>query len=139
MKYGGGDFDFSYEGVVDAQGRPHGPGTATDAYGDLFTGEFHHGEMTGVFSWYTRSGHKGYEGGYLKGSREGQGTMWYEDCMSGEIHHGLFKDDRLIRGTITYPDGRIEHGLFKDYNFIRGTITYPDGRVEQINSQQFAE
>ena len=76
---------------MDAQGRPHGPGTATWTNGYRFTGAFHDGEVSGVFSWYTSSGHKRYEGGYLKGRLEGQGTLWWENGM---IYHGLFNRGR---------------------------------------------
>ena len=96
---------------MDAQGRPHGPGTATKtSNGDRITGEFHHGEITGVFSEYASSGRKEFEGGFLKGDREGQGTSWWE---YGDIWHGLWKDGRFKRGTRTYPDGTVKQYEFE--------------------------
>ena len=70
------------------------------------------------------------EFGSSPGKREGKGTgAQYKNGNLLYTFVAEYKNDKPIRGTITYPDGRKFVGEFKD-GWIdgKGTQTWPDGR-----------
>ena len=110
--------DDSYEGPVDAEGRPHGEGgQKLFAAGDAYVGAYVHGEKHGAGRYVSSDGTV-FEGSYVKDRRHGPGVVRY---ANGNVFEG------------SYVDGVIEgHGTKRVY----GGGTYvgewkhgkPDGR-----------
>jgi hypothetical protein len=42
-----------------------------------------------------------YEGGWFEGRRHGEGSWWYKNC----VYSGIWKEDLLTSGGVTYRDG----------------------------------
>ena len=92
------------------------------AYGDeCVEGDCVNGTGTMVYS----TGHK-FTGGFKDGMRHGEGVM----LMPGKRKLvGVWQDNEITEGTITYPDGRSYTGQWKFRERSgQGTLTWPDGR-----------
>jgi hypothetical protein len=92
------------------------------AYSDeCVQGDCVNGTGTMVFS----TGHK-FTGGFKEGLRHGEGVL----LMPGKRKIvGVWQDNEIIEGTITYPDGRTYSGQWKFRERSgQGTLTWPDGR-----------
>ena len=92
------------------------------AFGDeCVEGDCENGTGTMVYS----TGHK-FAGNFKEGMRHGEGVM----LMPGKRKIvGLWQDNELVEGTITYSDGRTYTGQwqFRERSG-QGTLTWSDGR-----------
>jgi hypothetical protein len=52
-----------------------------------------------------------YEGALLKGKREGQGLLKFTD---GRVFEGIFNNDRMTKGTLSFPDHSRYYGVLKN-------------------------
>ena len=114
-------------------------GTATDAKGDKYVGEWKDGNKHGQGTYTYADGDK-YVGELKDGKRHGQGTLYYlaDNQFKGDIYVGEFKDGKWHgQGTYTYGSkskwaGDKYVGEFKDgHKHGQGTVTYADGRVKE--------
>ena len=66
---------------------------------------------------------RSYEGEWVDGKINGQGTLWYAD---GDQYQGEWRDGKMHgRGTYTYADGDQYEGDWKDdRRHGKGTVTY---------------
>jgi hypothetical protein len=70
-----------------------------------------------------RAARRRYEGEWVDGKINGQGTLWYAD---GDQYQGEWRDGKMHgRGTYTYADGDQYEGDWKDdRRHGKGTVTY---------------
>ena len=55
-----------------------------------------------------------YEGGFAKGKRSGNGTMYYKKPQQGVVYKGEWaKDKREGYGSVTWPDGTYFQGKWE--------------------------
>jgi hypothetical protein len=110
----------------------------------------------GVFVWDTGAR---YTGPAVKGKREGRGTIVYPD---GRVIEGIFVNNALVSGHMTFPDGikydgdfvngkfdgrgrRTDskgitfEGTFKNGEEVFGTITFLSGRKVEVDLRAVAE
>ena len=84
-------------------------------------GDCVNGQGTMVYS----TGHKFTEG-FKEGMRHGKGVMM---LPGGRKLVGVWEDNEIREGTVTYPDGSVYTGQWKFRERSgQGTITWPDGR-----------
>ncbi|CAM9423567.1 unnamed protein product [Ascophyllum nodosum] len=95
-------------------GEFHGRGVHCDARGNVYDGEFVHGQREGVGRWTAKEGTEGmvYIGEWKAGRRCGVGQSTAPDgtVYSGEWHDGLFAGE----GTLTLSSGERYEGMFRD-------------------------
>ena len=94
--------EYIYSGPVDEDGKPHGKGVAKFAQGDIYDGNFEHGNFEGECT-YTNSaeGHK-FVGTY-KNNQRYYGTYLWED---GTYFTGSYRDNEIYRGTLYDINGK---------------------------------
>ena len=86
-------------------------GTATDAKGDKYVGEWKDGKRHGQGT-DTYAGGGKYVGEYKDGNRHGQGTYAQGN---GEKYVGELKDGKPHgQGTVTFVDGRVQQGIWEN-------------------------
>ena len=105
-----------------------GYGTYTFASGIVYTGNFSNGKYHGQ-GVYTEPGKRKYSGNFIYGVFSGQGTL--ELYASDTTYEGIFQNNQLTEGKITYRNGRVYEG--KISNFMAngpGKLTYPDGSTK---------
>ena len=67
-----------------------------------------------------------YEGEFKDGKRDGQGTLF---LPLGRIQQGTWRNDEIVSGTATFPDGTRYTGTWEfGYRHGKGELIYPDGR-----------
>ena len=68
-----------------------------------------------------------YVGEFKNGKRHGQGTLY---LTLGTVLKGTWKNDQIVEGTATFPDGKQYTGTWEfGYRHGKGEMIYPDGRV----------
>lgn len=88
--------EYNYSGFVDEGGKPHGKGVAKFAQGDIYEGNFEHGNFEGECTYINSAeGHK-FVGTY-KNNQRYYGTYLWED---GTYFTGSYKDNEIYRGIL---------------------------------------
>ncbi|KAF6772002.1 hypothetical protein AHF37_09190 [Paragonimus kellicotti] len=106
-KYGRGFY--RYEGEW-KEGQKHGFGKLIMADGSFYTGQFDHGEITGIGTQYYASTGNTYEGKFRLGERQGQGIMRYKN---GSAYCGEWVTNaRQGQGTLFDTEGGCYCGRF---------------------------
>lgn len=103
--------EFEYTGETDEEGRPHGKGFLSDAYGAVYEGEFCHGKRCGKGVEYDENGIACYVGEWKDDVRCGFGSEY----INGQIiYEGEFAEDRANGHGKTFDaEGEILYeGLF---------------------------
>ena len=115
-----------YEGEY-KDGKQHGQGTFTWAYGDKYAGEWKDGKRNGQGTFTWANGNK-YVGEFKDGESTGQGTFTWAD---GDKYVGEWKDGKQHgQGTFTWADGDKYVGEYKDdKQHGQGTFTSADGKI----------
>ncbi len=109
-----------YDGSIDILLRPHKQGTLTMANGDVYTGEFEHGIISGQGQILFANGDS-YEGEFLDDQINGEGVYRLEN---GDVHTGEFVDGSLDgTGRIDFKSGYVKEGTFKQGELIEGYAT----------------
>ncbi|KAH8098126.1 hypothetical protein JL720_1054 [Aureococcus anophagefferens] len=120
--------DDSYEGPVDAEGRPHGEGgRKLFAAGDAYVGAYVHGEKHGAGRYVSSDGTV-FEGSYVKDRRHGPGVVRY---ANGNVFEGSYVDGVIEgHGTKRVYGGGVYVGEWKHGKPDgRGTDTSKSGDV----------
>ncbi|KAF7262603.1 hypothetical protein EG68_00109 [Paragonimus skrjabini miyazakii] len=106
-KYGRGFY--RYEGEW-KEGQKHGFGKLVMADGGFYTGQFEHGEITGIGTQYYANTGNTYEGKFCLGERQGQGIMRYKN---GSAYCGEWvANARQGQGTLFDTEGGCYCGRF---------------------------
>ena len=106
----------------------HGEGVFKYIDGSSYSGYWDHGKMHGVGTFISATGKERYEGLFVQGKMEGQGTKYFS---SGSYYTGAFLTDKFEgHGLMSFADGRIYEGNWSN-GFMngQGKMTYPDGSV----------
>lgn len=106
---------WAYDGEF-VNGRKSGMGTIQYSNGDSYTGQWEMGTCHGTGSYRQPSNSLVYEGGFVRGAWEGQGTLTTPDySYKGQLRWGLFDGpgelrNTVARGTMIYK-GQFKEGL----------------------------
>ena len=89
-----------------------------------------HREVNGELGWYKNRedvNDRKYEGDFLNGTPNGQGTLTWSD---GRKYVGEWKGGKINgQGTFTWPNGEKFEGKYKDGKYHgQGTYTHPNGK-----------
>ena len=116
-----------YTGWMDQDNRPNGNGVFRVANGDVYEGEWKHGQQHGhgVYTW---SEGDLYTGSWDDGKPHGRGVFVYSN---GRIYDGFFaRGSRQGMGVFTWPNGAKYEGEYRmDKRNGTGFFVYADGRA----------
>jgi hypothetical protein len=98
----------------------------TYANGDVYEGEWEHGEQNGQGTMRYANGDV-YEGEWEHGEQNGQGTMRY---ANGNVYEGEWEHGEQGQGTMRYANGNVYEGewAYGEWNG-QGTMTSVNGNV----------
>lgn len=99
-----------------------------DRFKGFYEGYFHKSQFNG---WGKReySNKATYFGNWLNGARNGEGQILF---ATGESFSGIWEDDSLREGLVSFTDGAIYSGHLKNYSFYGfGSYLQSDGTVLQ--------
>ena len=119
-----------------SDGVYNGHGVYYWADGSMMGGNWTDGQLNGQGkSYYANSG-KSYEGNFLNGSRDGEGTCTYN---SGDIYYGNWKNGQWNGlGIYTWVDGEYMCGWFKDGEK-HGPVDYYDANDDYMGRTVYYE
>lgn len=120
-----GKGEAKYKGEEDEKGECHGKGKFTFANGNIYVGEFFHGQFQGWGRMIFKKGGRVFCGQFKDGMSHGKG----KDVEGGIEYTGSFeKGLRHGRGKLTFPNGTMYVGDFKAGDkHGKGLIHYADG------------
>ena len=97
-------------------GKPHGQGTATKANGDVFTGQFVQGVVTGQGTLRSKVDGQTYEGSFLDNKFHGNGV---QTMANGDTYSGMFLQGKR-QGYGVYT--RTDYGMKYEGEFVNGKM-----------------
>lgn len=113
-----------YDGTFSSKYKFDGHGTRTWPNGDVYTGNFKNGAMSGKGKLTTKDGDS-YEGDFLNGQYHGIGVVRFAD---GRIYQGEVNNGQMTgKGIYSCPDGVIEGNFLNGE--AHGWAVFKDDRI----------
>ena len=126
-----------FDGLVDSDGIFQVEGSLSFRNGDLYSGGFSNGKLSGVGK-YRYSNGDNYHGEFSQGKKDGRGFYSFQ-C--GDVYYGEYRQDkRHGQGVYKYSNGDIYIGEYcNGKKTTRGFYRYGDGTIHKVPPQRFEQ